>query len=163
MGIGDSIRNAAENAMKDLGGTAEPHDDAHVPEPGAPDDEIKVHSTISEASNTMEAAEDERRSDEPAGSDGQDRPAQRSESGAGTSGDAPPAGGGTSGESGTAAGTGQPGTGQSGEGTVTPPGHVPGPGGLPAPEPDELRADPTEADKDPSTGTGRGGPGAGRG
>ena len=51
MGIGDSIGKAAENAMEDLAGTSEPADDAHAPEPGASDDDVQVHSSISEGSN----------------------------------------------------------------------------------------------------------------
>ena len=164
MGIGDSIKNAAENAMKDLGGTAAPHDDGHVPEPGAPDEDIRVHSSISEASNTMEAVEDESRD----GASGQDepRPAQdartETEAELGTSGNILP--GGATGTPGKASastgpgqlGPGQPGAGQTAEGAAAPAGDVPGPGGLPGPDPDALRADPTEADKDPSTGLGRG-------
>ncbi len=55
MGIGDNVRGAAENALKDLAGLSEPNDDAHAPEPGDPSDEIKVHSSISEGSNAGEA------------------------------------------------------------------------------------------------------------
>ena len=51
MGIGDSIGKAAENAMEDLAQTSDPTDDAHVPEPGASDEDIQVHSSISEGSN----------------------------------------------------------------------------------------------------------------
>src|SRR3989337_3038589 len=54
MGIGDSIGKAAENAMEDLAGTSKPTDDAHVPEPGARDDDIQVHSSISEGSHAMD-------------------------------------------------------------------------------------------------------------
>jgi hypothetical protein len=54
MGIGDSIGKAAENAMEDLAGTSEPTDDAHVPEPGTKDDDVQVHSSISEGSNAMD-------------------------------------------------------------------------------------------------------------
>ena len=60
MGMGDSIRKATENAMKDLAGTAPPADDAHAPEPGAADEDIQVHSSISEGAN---AAEGERGSE----------------------------------------------------------------------------------------------------
>ncbi|MFE5837115.1 hypothetical protein [Arthrobacter sp. NPDC056493] len=96
MGIGDSMGKAAENAMEDLAQTSDPTDDAHVPEPGAEDDDIQVHSSISEGSNAA---------DESAG--------------------APTHG-------------------------------VPGPAGLPDPDPEELRADPSEGDQDPGTGLGRG-------
>jgi hypothetical protein len=54
MGIGDSIGKAAENAMEDLAGTSEPTDDAHAPEPGTKDDDVQVHSSISEGSNAMD-------------------------------------------------------------------------------------------------------------
>src|SRR5918994_2124528 len=58
MGVGDSIKKAAENAMEDLAGTSDPHDDARVPEPGDRDDDIQVHSSISEGSNAMDEADD---------------------------------------------------------------------------------------------------------
>ena len=51
MGIGDNIRRSAEDALRDLAGLSEPTDDAHAPEPGDPDEGIKVHSSISEGSN----------------------------------------------------------------------------------------------------------------
>jgi hypothetical protein len=54
MGIGDSIGKAAENAMEDLGQTSDPTDDAHAPEPGASDEDIQVHSSISEGSNARD-------------------------------------------------------------------------------------------------------------
>jgi hypothetical protein len=54
MGIGDSIRKAAENAMEDLGGTAEKSDDGHTPDPGNPQDDVQVHSSISEGSNALD-------------------------------------------------------------------------------------------------------------
>lgn len=79
MGVEDSIRKAAENAMEDLAGTSDPVDDQHVPEPGAKDDNVQAPS-----------------------------------------------------------------------------GDVPGPAGLPDGTPDELRADPSEGDQDPSTSMGRG-------
>lgn len=50
MGIGDNVR-AAEHALKDLAGLSERTDDGHVPEPGDPDETIKVHSSISEGFN----------------------------------------------------------------------------------------------------------------
>lgn len=156
MGIGDSIRKAADNAMKDLGGTSEPTDDAHVPEPGDPDEEIKVHSSISEGSNAADAAED--RAGGPGGEagtgvnivPGRGGPA----GGPGGSDAGTPAG---TAESGTAEpGTAEPGAAESGDDTPEPPRDVPGPGGLPDPDPDVLRADPSEGDSDPSTGMGRG-------
>jgi hypothetical protein len=150
MGIGDSIRKAADNAMKDLGGTSEPTDDGHVPEPGDPDEEIKVHSSISEGSNAADAAED--------GTRGQ---GQGADADAGTGRNIVPGrggpGGGPGGSGGTAeSGTAESGTAESAEDTPEPPRDVPGPGGLPDPDPDVLRADPSEGDTDPSTGMGRG-------
>ena len=172
MGIGDSIRKAADNAMKDLGGTSEPTDDAHVPEPGDPAEEIKVHSSISEGSNAADAAEEGTGGQAveagPGGARGQGRGADT-----GTAGNIVPGRGGPGGGPGgpgpagaTEAGTAESraaeaGTAESGKGTAEPPRDVPGPGGLPDPDPDVLRADPSEGDSDPSTGTGRGGPEAG--
>ncbi|MBP2267066.1 hypothetical protein J3A64_002530 [Pseudarthrobacter sp. PvP004] len=54
MGVEDSIRKATENVMEDLAGTSDPVDDGHVPEPGEKDDDIQVHSSISEGSNAMD-------------------------------------------------------------------------------------------------------------
>src|SRR3954453_4247233 len=54
MGIGDGIKKAAENAMEDLAGVSRPTDDGHVPEPGNPNEEIRVHSSISEGSNAAD-------------------------------------------------------------------------------------------------------------
>ena len=134
MGIGDSIGKAAENAMEDLAGTSKPTDDAHVPEPGARDDDIQVHSSISEGSNAMD-------------DDGEASPA------AGTGrttytpqGPGAEASGGTGAED--AGGIG------AAEGSDVP-RDVAGSAGLPDPDPDELRADPSEGDQDPSTGLGR--------
>jgi hypothetical protein len=73
MGIGDNIRGLAGNAMKDLAGLSEPADDGHVPEPGDPDEDIKVHSSVSEGSNAGEgepgavASEDVSARDSPTG------------------------------------------------------------------------------------------------
>lgn len=134
MGIGDSIGKAAENAMEDLAGTSKPTDDAHVPEPGARDDDIQVHSSISEGSNAMD-------------DDGDTSP------GAGSGrttytpqGPGAEASGGTGAED--SGGTG------AAEGSDVP-RDVAGSAGLPDPDPDELRADPSEGDQDPSTGLGR--------
>ncbi|WP_258006600.1 hypothetical protein [Arthrobacter sp. AFG20] len=154
MGIGDSIGKAAENAMEDLGQTSDPTDDAHAPEPGASDEDIQVHSSISEGSNAR---------------DGDDGP----RSGVHTT--YTPQGPGTeaSGGQGTAGATGASGTDESADesaGTATSGGigaagatdapeaarGVPGPAGLPDPDPEELRADPSEGDQDPGTGLGRG-------
>jgi len=54
MGIGDSIGKAAENAMEDLAQTSDPTDDAHAPEPGASDEDVQGHSSISEGSNARD-------------------------------------------------------------------------------------------------------------
>ncbi|MDQ0616415.1 hypothetical protein [Arthrobacter globiformis] len=153
MGIGDSIGKAAENAMEDLAQMSDPTDDAHAPEPGASDEDIQVHSSISEGSNAR---------------DGDDGP----RSGVHTT--YTPQGPGTeaSGGQGTAgaSGTGEAGAADESAGTATSGGigaagttdapeaarGVPGPAGLPDPDPEELRADPSEGDQDPGTGLGRG-------
>lgn len=152
MGIGDSIGKAAENAMEDLAGTSEPTDDAHVPEPGAKDDDIQVHSSISEGSNAMDD------DDSPAGA-GTGGTGSSQGTGTAASGGAGAAAGSTAGtaaEGDTGTGTGIQDAGGIGaaEGSGTP-GHVAGSAGLPDPDPDELRADPSEADQDPTTGLGR--------
>jgi len=59
MGIGDSIKKGADNAMKDLAGTADKSDDAHTPDPGNPYDDVEVHSSLSEGSNAMEKEREE--------------------------------------------------------------------------------------------------------
>lgn len=132
MGIGDSIGKAAENAMEDLAGTSKKSDDAHAPEPGSEADDIQVHSSISEGSNAMD-------------DDGDASP------GGGTGGTAyTPQGPGAeaSGGSGTASGVNE-------ADAPDAPRDVAGPAGLPDPDPDGLRADPSEGDQDPSTGMGR--------
>jgi len=148
MGIGDSIGKAAENAMEDLAGTSKPTEKMDVPDPTDPNDDVEVHSSLSEGSNAMEAEKQKAPglktgaapapvSENPFGGDvdetnhadggGQTR---RAPDDAALAGDATaPAGG---------AGT------------------APGAAGLPDSNPDELRADPTEGDQDPSTSTGRG-------
>ena len=55
MGIGDSIGKAAENAMEDLAGTSKPTEKMDVPDPANPNDDVEVHSSLSEGSNAMEA------------------------------------------------------------------------------------------------------------
>lgn len=160
MGIGDSIGKAAENAMEDLAGTSEPTDDAHVPEPGAKDDDIQVHSSISEGSNAMD--DDDRSAGAGTGGTGRSQGTGTAEGsgagtgGAGTGGAAAGSTAGTAGEGDTGTGTGIQDAGGIGaaEGSGTP-GHVAGSAGLPDPDPDELRADPSEADQDPTTGLGR--------
>ncbi|MFF2315107.1 hypothetical protein ACFVTE_02430 [Arthrobacter sp. NPDC058097] len=157
MGIGDSIGKAAENAMEDLAQTSEPTDDAHAPEPGASDEDIQVHSSISEGSNARDGEAGPR-----AGVRSTSTPQGP---GAGTGGDQ----GGTAGTSdttstygsdaanGSAGGTTSGGIGAAGT-TDAPEAArgVPGPAGLPEPDPEELRADPSEGDQDPGTGLGRG-------
>ena len=141
MGIGDNVRGAAENALKDLAGLSERTDDGHVPEPGDPDETIKVHSSISEGSNA-EAAErgsagGAGRTDEPAPEHGPES------AGAGSVMDQAPA---LSRDEATAE-----------DGNVPRPGQgVPGSGGLPDPDPEGVRADPSEADGDPTASMGRG-------
>lgn len=152
MGIGDSIGKAAENAMEDLAGTSDPVEKSNVPEPTDPNDDVEVHSSISEGSNAMEAEKEKAPglktgaapgpvSDNPFGgeadgpSGGEDGANTRGPGGAGSDG-----GVNVSESTATAAST----------------GHVPGPGGLPEGGPDELRADPSEGDEDPSASTGRG-------
>ncbi|WP_458780620.1 hypothetical protein [Arthrobacter sp. D3-16] len=55
MGIGDSIGKAAENAMEDLAGTSKATEKLNVPDPTDPNDDVEVHSSLSEGSNAMEA------------------------------------------------------------------------------------------------------------
>ncbi|MDP9934777.1 hypothetical protein J2T11_001117 [Paenarthrobacter nicotinovorans] len=140
MGVDDSIRKATENAMEDLAGTSDPVDKDNVPEPGEKDDDIQVHSSISEGSNAMDSETPDEQADERSFAvDGhgetheehvhhdqgvtdsdinQDREGDR---------DVPSAS-----------------------------GDVPGPAGLPEGDPDSLRADPSEGGEDPSTSMGRG-------
>jgi hypothetical protein len=133
MGIGDSIEQAAENAMEDLGGVSEATDDGHAPEPGAPDEEIKVHSSISEGSNALEDTDET-----PGRSSGPPQSPHLDENTG--------PGGGRAGRPDAAADAEVRGV----------PRDVPGPGGLPGPDPDALRADPSESDEDPSADMGRG-------
>ncbi|SDL99767.1 hypothetical protein [Arthrobacter sp. ok362] len=141
MGLGDSIAKTAKNAMEDLGGLSEPTDDGHVPDPGAPEEEIKVHSSISEGSNAA---------DEPRGTD--ELPGQAAADGRNGS---TVRGNGAFGDAGAARGSGDAGEAPDSN-TFAPSRDVPGPGGLPDPDPDDLRADPSESDVDPSSGMGRG-------
>jgi hypothetical protein len=154
MGIGDSIGKAAENAMEDLAGTSKPTGKLDVPDPTDPNDDVEVHSSLSEGSNAMEAekqkapglkagAAPDPVSEAPLGGDAED----------GESSGTPRS---TQGGSGTEA-TGLTGNAASPSGgTDGLPRDVPGPAGLPDGDPDELRADPSEGDQDPSTSTGRG-------
>jgi hypothetical protein len=146
MGIGDSIGKAAENAMEDLAQTSDPTDDAHVPEPGASDEDIQVHSSISEGSNAR---------------DGDDGPPQSGRTTYTPQGPGTEASGGQ-GTSGTSGDEADESTGAATSGGIGAAGAteaargVPGPAGLPDPDPEELRADPSEGDQDPGTGLGRG-------
>ncbi|MEE2570334.1 hypothetical protein V1638_13130 [Pseudarthrobacter sp. J64] len=59
MGLGDSISKAAENAMEDLAGTSTPEEEAAAakkgtPDPADPQDDVEVHSSLSEGSNAMD-------------------------------------------------------------------------------------------------------------
>jgi hypothetical protein len=153
MGIGDSIGKAAENAMEDLAGTSKPTEKLHVPDPSDPNDDVEVHSSLSEGSNAMEAEKQKAPglkpgaapgpvSDAPLGGDVEEGESEQDKTGS----DAP----GTTGTG--AAGNASASTG----GTAGVPRDVPGSAGLPEGDPDELRADPSEGDQDPSTSTGRG-------
>ncbi|WP_144406260.1 hypothetical protein [Arthrobacter sp. SPG23] len=148
MGIGDSIEKAARNAVEDLAGTAPRTDDGHVPDPGDPNEDIRVHSSISESSNATDSVDP---GETPPGMP-PERPRTRPD-------DAPPLddphGAPAPGES--------PDRGENPDGGEDPglrsgaAGHgTPGPAGLPDPDPGDLRADPSEADGDPSTSMGRG-------
>ncbi|YCH10023.1 hypothetical protein ACTAQJ_10875 [Arthrobacter sp. alpha11c] len=143
MGVEDSIRKAAENAMEDLAGTSDPVGDQHVPEPGAKDDDIQVHSSISEGSNAMDSESPEEQAQATSGrsfavaGDGEAHEESAARSAGVTDSD----------------------MNQDREGDRDLPaasGDVPGPAGLPDGTPDGLRADPSEGDEDPSTSMGRG-------
>lgn len=153
MGIGDSIGKAAENAMEDLAGTSKPTDDAHVPEPSTRDDDVQVHSSISEGSNAMDddggqgtsgaaSGGPDTRSPEPGGPETRGSEARGSDTAGAGTGSAEAGGTTDSGGIGAAEGSDVP-------------RDVAGSAGLPDPDPDELRADPSEGDQDPTTGLGR--------
>lgn len=137
MGVEDSIRKAAENAMEDLASTSDPVDKGQVPEPNEKDDDIQVHSSISEGSNAMD-------------SESPDKAAQATPRHNATASDA----GERKNEPGLDAGAGQ--GMETDDNLPASTGDVPGPAGLPDGTPDELRADPSEGDQDPSTSMGRG-------
>ncbi len=154
MGIGDSIGKAAENAMEDLAGTSKPTEKMDVPDPSDPNDDVEVHSSLSEGSNAMEAEK-------------QKAPGLKTGAAPGPVSEAPLGGDVEEGEdTGTPhsvqGGSGADATGVAGNasapsgGTEGVPRDVPGSAGLPDGDPDELRADPSEGDQDPSTSTGRG-------
>ena len=149
MGIGDSISKAAENAMKDLGGTAEKSDDGHAPDPGDPTDDVQVHSSISEGSNAL----DDGASTTGAGAAAGSVPRSESEPGTDPSRETPGDPGGSPLDAPPPAPTEEPG----GTPPLNDPHDVPGPGGLPDPDPEDLRADPSEGAEDPGAGSmGRG-------
>lgn len=146
MGIGDSIGKAAENAMEDLAGTSKPTEKLNVPDPTDPNDDVEVHSSISEGSNAMEAEKQKAPglktgpapgpvSENPFGGDTDETDNDRANDDGGLAGSATAPGGVAD-------------SAQEGVSGVS--------GGLPDSNPDELRADPTEGDQDPSTSTGRG-------
>ncbi|MCR1160802.1 hypothetical protein NEK97_04945 [Paenarthrobacter sp. UW852] len=137
MGVEDSIRKATENAMEDLANTSKPVNDQQVPEPGEKDDDIQVHSSISEGSNAM----DEDLSPKPTG-----RRRAPGEPDGGTRAASSDSDGGTHrGDDVTSDATSEASS-----------GDVAGPAGLPSSDPDDLRADPSEGSGDPSTSLGRG-------
>jgi hypothetical protein len=148
MGIGDSIGKAAENAMEDLAGTSDPVEKRDVPDPSDPNSDVEVHSSLSEGSNAMEA-EKQKAPGLKAGA----APGPVSESPFG--GDVDETDNDRANDDGLAGNASAPGStiGPAGAGST---GSVTGvSGGLPDSSPDELRADPTEGDQDPSTSTGR--------
>ena len=146
MGIDESMGKAVENAMEDLGGTSEPADDAHAPEPGASDDDVQLHSSISEGSNARDNSDAPRT---PEGAEPRTSEGAESTGATGASGES-----GASQEPGESAGPGSGAVGVAGAPDTA--RDVAGPAGLPDPDPDELRADPSEADQDPGAGLGRG-------
>jgi len=139
MGVEDSIRKATENAMEDLAGTSKPVNDQQVPEPGEKDDDIQVHSSISEGSNAMD----------------QDLPSKENRPTGRRRAPGEPDGGTRAASSDYDGGThrGEDPTAASGDASS---GDVAGPAGLPSGDPDDLRADPSEGGGDPSTSMGRG-------
>lgn len=146
MGIGDSIGKAAENAMEDLAGTSEPTGKPRVPDPTDPNDDAEVHSSISEGSNAMEAEKEK-------------APGLKTGAAPGPVSENPF--GGDNGEVADGGVDGPAGEGVAGQEQATGdaqdvPRDVPGPAGLPDGDPDELRADPSEGDQDPSSSMGRG-------
>ena len=147
MGIGDSIGKAAENAMEDLAGTSEPTGKSRVPDPTDPNDDAEVHSSISEGSNAMEAEKEKAPGLKTGAAPG---PVAENPFG-GDNGEA--ADGGTAGGPAGEEAAGQE---QAAGDAQDVPRDVPGPAGLPDGDPDELRADPSEGDQDPSSSMGRG-------
>lgn len=148
MGIGDSIGKAAENAMEDLAGTSKPTDDAHVPEPGTRDDDVQVHSSISEGSNAMDDDSGPGTSGAAFGSPETRGPETRGPDTVGSDTAGRETGSAEAGGTRDSAGIG------GAEGSDVP-RDVAGSAGLTDPDPDELRAHPSEGDQDPTTGLGR--------
>ncbi|MEV7660511.1 hypothetical protein [Paenarthrobacter sp. NPDC089316] len=138
MGVEDSIRKATENAMEDLAGTSDPVDKGQVPEPGEKDDDIQVHSSISEGSNAMD----------------EDLPPKESRPTGRRRAPGEPDGVKNTGGNGDDAGTRQ--ASEDDADVPAASGDVTGPAGLPSGDPDDLRADPSEGGGDPSTSMGRG-------
>lgn len=152
MGIGDSIGKAAENAMEDLAGTSKPTEKMDVPDPTDPNDDVEVHSSLSEGSNAMEAEKQKAPGLKTGAAPG---PVSENPFGGDADGSDKAEGGGQTGRAPDDAALAGDATAPAG-GAGTGGGNVPGSGGLPESNPDELRADPTEGDQDPSTSTGRG-------
>ncbi|MDQ0823233.1 hypothetical protein QFZ79_000975 [Arthrobacter sp. V4I6] len=153
MGIGDSISKAAENAMEDLGGTAEKSDDAHAPDPGNPRDDVQVHSSISEGSNALDGESSSSGAGAGAAAGSDSGSGSDSEPGTDPSRLTPGDPGGSPLDSPPPAPTEEPG----GTPPLNDPHDIPGPGGLPGPDPEDLRADPSEGAEDPGAGSmGRG-------
>jgi len=132
MGIGDSIGKAAENAMEDLAGTSTPTEGVDVPEPTDPNSDVEVHSSISEGANAMAAEKEKAPGSKTAPTTG---PASTSPAEPESEVRTSPS--------------------ESAAEASDVPRDVPGPGGLPAGDPGELRADPGEGHEDPATDLGR--------
>ncbi|MFD5278371.1 hypothetical protein ACFWIX_12535 [Pseudarthrobacter sp. NPDC058362] len=135
MGIGDSIGKAAENAMEDLAGTSDPAEKSNVPDPTNPNDDVEVHSSISEGSNAMEAEEQKAPGLKTGAAPGPVSEGPVSDSPLGGDAERGPQRGGGGGT----------------DAAAPAPEHVAGPGGLPEGDPEELRADPSEGGQDPAT------------
>ncbi|MFJ6454926.1 hypothetical protein [Paenarthrobacter sp. NPDC091669] len=140
MGVEDSIRKTAENAMEDLAGTSDPVANGRVPEPGDKDDDIQVHSSISEGSNAMDS----------------DVPGENAGAGRHRADGAPDGGRDFGDQRDDAGARREDGNARREDGDIPKAeGDVSGPAGLPENDPDDLRADPSEGGADPSTSMGR--------
>ncbi|WP_458107233.1 hypothetical protein M1D51_16260 [Arthrobacter sp. R3-55] len=149
MGVEDSIRKTAENAMEDLAGTSDPVNDGRVPEPGQKDDDIQVHSSISEGSNSMDSDVPGENDDPRTAGHGQGTTASHGTASHGTASH-----GTASHETTHDADTRRDSDADTDVSAAS--GDVSGPAGLPQNDPDDLRADPSEGGGDPSTSMGRG-------